>query len=390
MKRSFLIRVGAWLLLCGLLLALGGCAATRTVRPSGNANKVVATAGDVEILYDELYYLAMSRIAELKEQHGEQALSDPAVAAELKSFVEENLLTRNHALVLVAKDFGIEIDKGELGEKVDERIEQILTETFEGDRDAYIESLNGSYLTDRYVRNHIATEELMASFVITEMLERGSLDGSEAAAMEFLRGDDVARVYQVLIERRNYVSAEAALQKATELRARVAAETEDAARVDEMRLAIQFSTYVDDGNGLYFARGEMEKAFEDAAFALPLYGVSEVLEVEGGYSFVMRLPKDEAYMSDHIDALYQKAYYVTLNKMVDEKLATMTLSMTEYGSELDLTNLPAIDADGGETAYTVVGICACALLVGGIGALVYFLMRRNGGKYAKNSKNSHR
>ena len=58
MKRSFLIRVGAWLLLCGLLLALGGCAATRTVRPSGNANKVVATAGDVEILYDELYYLA--------------------------------------------------------------------------------------------------------------------------------------------------------------------------------------------------------------------------------------------------------------------------------------------------------------------------------------------
>ena len=390
MKRSFLLRSIACLLLCCVLFMLGGCAAAREARPSRNANKVVATAGGLDIFYDELYYLAMSRIAELKEQYGEAALSDAAVMAELEGFVQDNLLTRNHALILVGKDLGIEIDEGELGDEVDERMEQILTETFEGDRAAYIESLNEAYLTDRYVRAYIATEELMASAIITELLESGKLSSDESTAMAYLKSDDVVRVYQVLIETRNYVSAEAALQKATELQARVAAKADDAARESEMRLAMQFSTYVDDGNGLYFARGEMEPAFEKATFALPLYGVSEVLEVDGGYSFVMRLPKDEAYMEEHLDSLYQKAYSVTLNKMVDEKLAGLTLSMTEYGSALDLANLPQIDANGGETAYTVAIIGICVVLAGGVGAVLYFLLRHNAGKYVKNSKKSHR
>lgn len=389
MKRCLSACLIAVLLLC-TVLSFGGCSATRDLRPSAHADKVVATAGDVDIYYDELYFLAMSRIKELKEEYGEDALTDPAVKAELESFVQENLLTRSHALLQVAKDFGVEIDKGELADTVEARIDTILAESFAGDRDAYVQSLNEMYLTERYVRTYLATEEYLASYVITEMLERGTLDDSNETALSYIKGDDVTRVYQVLIEKRNYVSEEAALAKATELQAKVAACTDDATREKEMRLAMQFSTYIDDGNGLYFARGEMEQGFEDAAFALPLYGVSEVMQVEGGYSFVMRLPKDDAYITENFNMLKQKAYYIELNKMVEEKLATLTLTMTKYGDSLDLTALPAIDADGGATTHTVVVVCVCAVLVAGVGVAVYFLLRRNAGKYVKSGKKSHR
>ena len=86
MKHKIFLRLGATLLLLGVLACLAGCGAG-TVRASSNASEVVATAGEIEILYDEYYYLAMTRIRELKAAHGEDALSDPAVREELESFL---------------------------------------------------------------------------------------------------------------------------------------------------------------------------------------------------------------------------------------------------------------------------------------------------------------
>ena len=365
MKRRRLSRYLAPLLAILLLFSLVGCGAARRVRPSANANKTVARVGELKIPYDELYYLANSHIADLKAERGENALDDPAVRAELETFVKSHLLTETQALLLLAKERGIEVDSGEIGELVQEKMEEVIESEFEGSRKAYIESLNAAYLTDRYVRTFIAVDNYLAAAVIEDMLKKGELDDSDATAKAFMEGDDLIRVYQVLIENKNYGSAENARAKIDALRANVLA-ADESGRVQAMHKAMQFSTAFDDGNGLYFAKGEMESAFEEAAFALPLYGVSEVLAVEGGYTFVMRMPKDAAYMQQHFEALKQKTYFVALNRMLDERLETLTLEMTDYGNSLDLTALPAIDADGGETVLLVVWIAAGAVTVGAI------------------------
>ena len=78
MKKMFRI-LALVLALCLLMLSLVSCAAKGTVYASPRASRVVATVGDVEILYEELYVMAMNYIAELKQAHGENALQDEAL-----------------------------------------------------------------------------------------------------------------------------------------------------------------------------------------------------------------------------------------------------------------------------------------------------------------------
>lgn len=364
MNRRIASRLLALALTLLLLLSFAGCA-TVGARPSANARRVVATAGEIEITYDELYYLANSRIRDLKAEHGEDALSDPAVMAELESFVRENLFARSHVLIALAEEYGISMDRGDIAAAIDARLQKVLDEDFEGDREAYIESLNEAFLTERYVRTFIAVEDFLPNEIIKAMLEKGELDDSDAAGKAFVEGEDLIRVNQVLIEQRNYVSPEAARAKAEELRAKVAAVADPAARVDAMRSAMQFSTYIDEGYGLYFARGEMTEAFESTAFSLELYGVSEVMEQNGDYYFLMRMPKEAAYMEENFEVLKQKSYFVALNTAVETRYAALTLEMTEFGEGLDLTDLDEIDAAGGELMMKLlaVGIGVAVLLV---------------------------
>ena len=377
MKRKILLQIFALLLLAAMLLSLGGCA-SRTVRASSNAEKVVATAGEIDILYDEYYYITMTRIRQLKVEFGENALSDPAVREKLTTFVAENLLTESHALIALGRAYGIEIDEGSIEDSVNAHMSDILEETFGGDRDKYIESLSESYLTDRYIRTFVAVENYLSTEIVKEMLQRGELDSSDAAAMARLKSDDFIRIRQVFIESAYSGGDEKAKQKAEALRAVVAAATTDAARNDAMLEAMKESRdFTDVGDGLYFARGEMEKSFEQAAFDLPLYGVSEVIEVDDGYTFLMRLPKVDSYLEKNLETLKSKSYFIVLNDKLDAWLAQNPLKMTSFGESLDPCALEAIEPDGGEGIFTVIwiGAIAGALLVG-VWVVRVLLLRR--------------
>ena len=377
MKNTIIMRVCAVLLLVATLLSLGGCAA-RTVRPSSNAEKVVGTAGEIEILYDEYYYLAMTRIRQLKVEHGDQALSDPAVRETLKKFVMENLLTESHALIALGLSYGIDIEKGTIADSVKAHMEGILEETFQNDRDAYIESLRESYLTDRYIRTFVAVENYLSIEIIKEMLKKGELDDSDEAAMNYLNGENFIRIRQVFIESEYSGGDEKARAKAEALRATVAAATTDEARNAAMLDAMSESRdFTDIGDGIYFARGEMEKSFERAAFDLPLYGVSEVIEVEGGFTFIMRLPKVESYLKENLSTLKNKTYFIVLNEKLDKWLSENPLTLTSFGESLDPAALEAIEPDGGEGIITVIWVgAAVVLLVVGVWVMRVLLLRR--------------
>ncbi len=378
MKNKILFQIGAVLLLAAMLFSLGGCA-SRTVRASANAEKVVATAGDIDILYDEYYYLAMTRIRQLKVEFGEDALSDPAVREKLNKFVAENLLTESHALIALGLSYGVDIEDGTIADSVKAHMADIMEQTFAGDRDAYIESLRESYLTDRYIRTFVAVENYLSVEIVKEMLQRGELDSSDEAVMTRLMSDDFIRIRQVFIESDYSGGDEKAKQKAEALRATVAAKATDAERNDAMLEAMKESRdFTDVGDGLYFARGEMEKKFEKAAFDLPLYGVSEVIEVENGYTFLMRLPKVESYLQKNLEVLKNKTYFIVLNEKLDTWLAQNQLKLTSFGESLDPAALEVIEPDGGEGIFAVIWIAAivAVLLIGAWVTRVLLLRRK--------------
>ena len=150
------IRIAALLLAVLCCLPFAGCGSVSAkVKADRVATRVVATAGGVDIYYDELYYLAMNRIRERREELGEGALESAGEREALAAFVRENLMSKTHALISVGYDYGIDLTKGDIADEVQSEMDDILKNTFGDDRKAYIRSLNGDYLTDRYVRQYI-------------------------------------------------------------------------------------------------------------------------------------------------------------------------------------------------------------------------------------------
>lgn len=379
MSKKILLRATALLLLLLLTFSLVSCSASRAARASTRAGRVVATAGESDILYENLYYLAMTRIAEMKRVYGDTVFENPEERAALEQFVKENLVTKNDAMLSIGADFGLAYNKGEIGDDVQERMDGIIENYFKGDRDAYIESLNAEYLTDRYVRRYLAATEFMPAAIIEAMLIEGRLNDSDDAARATINGENFIRVSEILIESRNYKDDAAAKARAQGLRDRVAAKGSVEDRLDEWGEIWVYGTQAEaTGDGIYFARGEMEKSFEEAAFSLEDYGVSEVLKVDGGYCILMRMPKDAAYIDEHFEELKQKTYYVTLNAMVEERLAAMPLVMTDFGSSLDLFELSVVDADGGDTLMAWLLVIGAVLLAAGVAVLVLVVGRKKG------------
>lgn len=383
MKR--ILRVMAALLTALLfVLCCTGCAVSRPVYASPRASRVVAKAGDVKILYEELYFITMNRIADLKRTYGEDVLSDEAQRAALETFVWENLCTRETALISLGYEYGLDVHKGDIADNVQLCVDDVLENDFAGDREAYIESLAEMYMTDHYARTYLGVGDYLANAIVLEMLYRGEVETDDAAVLATLKSDSFIRTVHVFVDKTHEsYTAQEHRAHAEEIYAAVSAATTNEARYDAMYEAIggKYNHDFGDplGNGYYFPRGEMKAAYENAAFALEEYEVSPVVETEEGYYVIMRLPKNEAYITQHFETLKTKSYFVTLNQKVDEKLAAMTLEKTRFGEKLDLTALSPIDPDGG-TAVLIAGFTAVGVAVCGVAAIVVVRLARRRGK----------
>lgn len=381
------IRIAALLLAVLCCLPFAGCGSVSAkVKADRVATRVVATAGGVDIYYDELYYLAMNRIRERREELGEGALESAGEREALAAFVRENLMSKTHALISVGYDYGIDLTKGDIADEVQSEMDDILKNTFGDDRKAYIRSLNGDYLTDRYVRQYIGAEEFLATEIILAMLEKGEIDDSEETANRVIHSDEIIRTVQVFLDKSDAANTR---ELAESIHAEIAAAENDDARYDAMRRAIA-GKYNDDfadvGNGYYFLRGEMDTAYEKAAFKLANYEVSGVVETEDGYYIIMRLPKSEEYITSHYQELKEKSYIVQLNQKVDERFAGMHLEMTKFGASLDVCSLPSLDAGGrdGTPVWLIVVISVAGVAL--VGGVVYLIRKKTGKGAAKKKK----
>jgi hypothetical protein len=331
----------------------------------------------------------MNKIAEMKAAHGEVVFADPARATELKSFVKGSLLTEETALISLGYEYGIDVHEGDVAENVQIFMESLVENEFAGDRGAYIDSLDKSFMTDHYARSYFGIQNYLANEIVLAMLGKGELETSDERVRERILSDDFVRTVHVIVSKTNpaYTDEENKAHIA-QLHAAITAKTDASERYHAFREAIG-SKYNNDfndlnGNGYYFARGEMEQFYEDAAFALQNdYDVSPVVESEDGYYIIMRLPKEESYIELNFQKLKEKSYFVTLNDKVSAKLAAMTLEMTPFGEGLDLTDLPAISAGAGSTMITV-GVVAGVVLVVGVSVGVVFAVYKK--KRAAKSK----
>lgn len=329
--------------------------------------RVVGTVGGYDVHYDELYYLIMSCSDMLKSKYGNDIWNDESSAAlygdELREMVLERI-TSNYAVLSACDDYGFKnaLENKALVEYVNDNIEEMIyvfavqsginvemKESLSGDitykyekggyskaYEIFKEVLAATYVTERVMRLTLGAEFAFAE--LTDILtgQTGEVIFEESDIEEFMFSDEFICTRHIFIQNDKGDNIEANRALAEEAYAKYQSGTPmDALMGSKYNEDVTLSTKP----ALYFTRGEYDKEYEDAAFALRVGQVSGVIETEDGFYIIERCEKSSSYMMGNFEAFAQQITYALVNQKVEAKQNTLFLEMNEFGSSLDFAKI---------------------------------------------------
>lgn len=337
MKYRMPIRICAVLAaLCLLCASLASCGKARAIKGTREELTPVGTVAGHEVLYEELRYLTLKYREAMAQTYGETiwdtAESREKYRAELEKAVLDNI-TSNYAVLALCDEVQIKHTEEAIEKAVQEYVQSTVDEL--GGMKAYREQMAAEFLTDHFFRFSLAV-----SFCETELLyvytdDLGLIERDESKIYDLIMGGDFARTLHIYIENNAGEDIEANRAKAQDIRR----------QIDE---GVAFNTligrhsedfYMTTTNGYYFTHGEMIREYEEAAFALEIGEISDVVETSSGFYIIQRLEPQTEYVMANLSTLVDQYQYAMLYNMIDEKQAELSLDWNDYGQTLDLTTL---------------------------------------------------
>ncbi len=316
------VRLIAFVLAAAALLSLAAC--RRIPRSTKEERTAVASIDEFEVPYELLRYLVRNAMRD--EARGDDAYWTEARAAERQEALYEAAFDRlrtQYAVFSLGKKYAIDRTSGAITELVDSLMDDKIA-AYE-DEAAYAAALRENYMTDGVYR-FFTTVDVCEEELYYAMLDAGDLEADDAKIEPLVRGGEFIRVKQILITTEDGKSAEAMRAEAEEARRRAAAGEDFDALVSEYGEDL-FMFHNPDG--YYICRGLWYTAFEDAAFALPVGGVSEVIETAAGCSVLLRCEKEEAYLAAHMADLCGDWREAQFSLKIEERAAAMNVVRRE-------------------------------------------------------------
>lgn len=377
MKNKFFKSVTLILVFAALLALLASCESL-PLKSSKKALTVVGTVDEFEVTYEELYFLVHSYSSQLDKKYGENASSSEEYLTELKELIRDNIVS-NYAVLKLAKENGLSLDSETVKEEVQNQIDAYIESDFGGKRSNYKKSLKEMGTTDNYVRFSIGTDVLYSQ-LISEYLKNGVINDNEAIIRETIN-EEFIRTKHIMIlngdgSAENYERAEEALEKlnsGTSMYKMIGS-----AYNDDLMLTTD--------DGYYFARGTMDEAYEEAAYALEINEISGIVasvgenpytgEQENCYYIIQRLDLEDEYIDKNFETLKDSYFSSVVYDMVSELQTTMSFSFNEYGASLNLSELEAPSQTDPVVLIIIFSVVFGVLAVASIIIIVIFKKKR--------------
>ncbi len=309
--------------------------------------KTVATCNGFEIPYEELYFVTMFYKDALADTYGEGIWDDPAIAeqyrAELETLVAENL-NQNYVVLSACRNLGIKTEGSDIDKYVDKEMEK-LRKSFESNKE-YETWLAEHWMTEHYMRFSLGVSYLESALYYT-LLDNDMLLYTLDNVADFRdyveNSGDFVRTLHVFIENVEGEEPAANLAKAQEISDALQA-VEDPNERRSLLSEYIGSAVNDDllsvtGDGYYFTRGEMDEAYEEAAFGLAIGEVSEPVVCTGGNFVIMRLYPDAAYIKENTQKLLDNYHGVAVGLYEEQFRDKCAIVWNEYGESIDLLTL---------------------------------------------------
>ena len=367
MKRT----ITALLALTFILTALASCGAksvTDGVYSTAEELRVVGTIGEYEVLYDEYRYVALSCKAMLENKYGKGIFDNEETAKQYEDELHDMVMARitaNYAVLSLCAEYGYKKplnDKETVKEvnatidlllyehAVQNNIEVSVSESSGGELKykyekggldkAYVHlrrELSDYYLTERVLRLTLGVEYAFEVLINLLTAKEEVVIYKDSDIEDYMFSDKFICTRHIFIEndKGDDVEANRAL----------AYEALDKYRQGQMSIdQLIGSTYNEDVTttyeGNYFTYGEMEEAYEKAAFALKDGEVSDVIEGENGFYIIERRTKSNTYMLSNFEVFATQITYAIVNSMVRERQAELSITLNDYGHSLVLYNIP--------------------------------------------------
>lgn len=327
--------LSAMLALC-LLCSLVSCNKARPIRSSKEELTPVGTVAGHEVLYEELRYLTLKYREAMAMTYGETiwdtAESRELYRAELEKAVMDNI-TSNYAVLALCDEVQIKHTEKAIEEAVQKYVQETVDQL--GGMKVYREQMESEFLTDHFFRFSLAVSfcETELMYVYTDDL--GLIERDEDKIYDMIMGGDFARTLHIYIENNPGDDVEKNRALAQDIRRQI----DEGEKFNTLIGRHSEDFYMTTTNGYYFTHGEMVKEYEDAAFALEIGAISDVIETADGFYIIQRLEPQTEYVLSNLSTLIDQYQYAMLYNMIDEKQTELSLIWNDYGKTLDLTTL---------------------------------------------------
>lgn len=313
----------------------------------------VGECAGYEVRYEELRYITYINQRALDQKYGKYStLSDEMKVEyekELQSIVMREL-ENNYAILSLCEKYGVDTNSREAKKFVNNSIEDIYKEL--GGRDEYKAWLGEQKLTDAFLRltfkvNYLETAllEHLVDEGKTIKYNSSNLDKFVDYVMESEDYIKVIHIYFPKDESRYDFSKDdrSPLARAEDALLKLRAAENDSDRFNIMRSEIGKAPFVQGysvtGNDYYITHGQMNEKYDEVAFALDEYGVSEIIELDEGYYILMRVPKVRSEFSPRADEIVVYYQYAVLKDLIDRQKDAIAFTPNDYYKSLVLAEI---------------------------------------------------
>lgn len=324
------------------------------VRPIKSTDEEAAVVGGIcgfDVKYEELRYITLLYRDEAESKYGKYEDLDSAgkaeFEAELKELVFKNI-ENNYVVLSLCGSLDIDTESRDIEKYVQDQIEEIVEEKFDGSKKLYRQWLSENNITDSFLRFVYRVDSLEALLLEKIVSDKSVVVYGEENILEFIdyvvSGDDYAKtIHAYYPKKSDVIDTSNSKERAEEAVEELAEASGDQERLALMRSVIGRAPFVSGmsitGDGLYFTYGQMGEAYEKAAFELEAYGVSQVVETNDGYYIIMRLPVDEEYVKKNADKLLLQYQYAVLKRIEDAEREKIEFVPNEYFKSLTLAEI---------------------------------------------------
>ena len=370
-------------------LSLASCA-PRPLAHSGIAKKIVGTVGSHNVYYEELYCLANSYYPTAKAKYGDDS---EAIKNAVWDYVKENI-TVNYAILDLCAQSGLEYNESELQAEVNKAIELTIESSFEGNQNAYFEAQLDAGITDHYYR-FCTGVDILYSKLATEYQTSGRIPNTDAAITDYIKQNFIHTWHIAIYVDKNdnrdaeYAKAEEALKLLS-----------DGNSMYQL-IGSQYNENtvpetLTDAYGYYFPRGVMDKAYEDAAFALEKSGdrsgivTTYSTSPSGAYVecfyIIEKLPTSDKEIQKNFVELSDMMRDAIVSSALEAEKAKLSFTPNDYALSLDVTNLEA--PKNGVDYQLIIAIALSILGIAIIVAAVFVFRTVRAKRFQKKHKNN--